>query len=53
MPVIVFNNKLGCGSKQQVSFICELFIFPSIYDEKIQWSTSGIENVADFFHFVT
>ena len=32
---------------------CFIFIFPSIYDGKIQWSTSGIENVADFCHFVT
>ena len=30
-----------------------IFIFPSTYDGKIQWSTSGIENVADFCHFVT
>ena len=30
-----------------------LVIFPSIYDGKIQWSTSDIENVADFCHFVT
>ena len=28
-------------------------IFSSTYDGKIQWSTSGIENVADFCHFVT
>ena len=27
-----------------------LIIVPSIYDGKIQWSTSGIENVADFCH---
>ena len=27
-----------------------LIIFPSTYDGKIQWSTSGIENVADFCH---
>ena len=30
-----------------------VIIFPATYDGKIQWSTSGIENVADFCHFVT
>ena len=30
-----------------------LIIFPSTYDGKVQWSTSGIENVADFCHFAT
>ena len=30
-----------------------LVIFPSTNDGKIQWSTSGIENEADFCYFVT
>ena len=30
-----------------------LIIFPPTCDRKMQWSTSGIENVADFCHFVT
>ena len=29
-----------------------IIIFPSTYEGKIQWSISGIENVADFCHFV-
>ena len=35
-----------------IDFGC-VIILPSTYDGKIQWSTLGIENVADFCHFVT
>ena len=37
----------------RTGYIKTFVIFPSTYDGKIQWSTSGIENVADFYHFVT
>ena len=44
---IMFTKHLG------TNFSFYLIIFPSTYDGKIQWSTSGIKNVADFCHFVT
>ena len=53
---------LSCGSPgvidkrpqtRMASYSNMIVIFPSTYDGKTQWSTSGIENVADFHHFVT
>ena len=54
---VLLGSKLGWISVGVPNFesvrVLVLFIFPSTYDGKIQWSTSGIENVADFCHFVT
>ena len=54
--LIEFLNISRCANSDgfELDFVKSfLIIFPSIYDEKIQWSTSGIENVTDFCHFVT
>ena len=49
-----YSQISGCDSYITILYCIKfIFIFPSIYDGKVQWSTSGIENVADFCHFVT
>ena len=40
-------------SSRMPSSTKDFIIFLSTYDGKIQWSTSGVENVADFCHFLT
>ena len=53
LPAGLKNKKHAFEEKKTQFQKKALFIFPSTYDGKIQWSTSGIENVADFCHFVT